>query len=257
MLQKKEIVVTKRPGRYALLDELRGLNLVSMILYHGLWDLMGFYGVTFGWFTGFPGHLWQRIGSGCFVLLSGFCVPLGRRTLRRGAFVFGAGALVSAVTLVFLPDAAVRFGVLTMLGSCMMLTALARPFLERIPAWFGAVIGLLCFICTENVSSGILGVGKWTVWIPLGFYRNPLTAFLGFPYSGFTSTDYFGLVPWLFLFWTGFFLYRMIGPERLEPLRRSLCPPLGWLGRHSLLVYLLHQPVLYLGLMLYFNLLRQ
>ena len=54
-------------------------------------------------------------------LLSGYCWSLGRRHLRRGLTVFAAGALVSAVTLIAMPENAVRFGVLTLLGSASLL----------------------------------------------------------------------------------------------------------------------------------------
>ena len=63
----------------------------------------------------------------------------------------------------------------------------------------------------------------------------------------------FPLLPWLFLFWAGYYLHPLVGRKRMEPLRRSVCPPLGWLGRHSLVLYLLHQPVIFGVLTLVFT----
>ena len=74
--------------------------------------------------------------------------------------------------------------------------------------------------------------------------------------KSFFSTDYFPLLPWLFLFWAGYFLHHLLGRERLAPLRRSVCPPLGWMGRHSLVLYLLHQPVILGVLTAVFRLVR-
>lgn len=245
----------KNAARYALLDEVRGLNLLSMILYHGLWDLVFLYGVRMDWYTGVPGMIWQRIGSGCFILLSGFCVLLGRRTAQRGAEIFGAGALVTLVTWAVLPDNLVLFGILTFFGSAMLLTALLRPVLDKAPAWGGLTVSAVLFLLTSKINAGFLGIGSLElVRLPQSWYANNLTAFLGFPQPTFYSTDYFPLFPWLFLFWTGYFLHRVVGRERMEPLRLSLCPPLGWLGRHSLIVYLLHQPMIYGLLLLWQNL---
>ena len=90
--------------RYRLLDELRGLDLISMMLYHGMWDVVFLFGVAQKWYTGRPGFVWQQSICWVFILLSGFCLPLGHHPFRRGAVVFGAGALVTAVTLLFLPE---------------------------------------------------------------------------------------------------------------------------------------------------------
>ena len=103
--------------RYRLLDELRGLDLISMMLYHGMWDVVFLFGITQKWYIGRPGFLWQQSICWVFLLLSGFCLPMGRHPFKRGAVVFGAGALVTAVTLLFLPEGVVWFGVLTLLGS--------------------------------------------------------------------------------------------------------------------------------------------
>ena len=108
-------------GRYALLDELRGLDLLSMIGYHACWDLIFLFGMSATWYTGWQGHLWQQSICWVFILLSGFCLPLGHRPLRRGLIVSGAGVLVTAVTLLFMPEDRVVFGVLTLLGAAALL----------------------------------------------------------------------------------------------------------------------------------------
>lgn len=151
--------------RYALLDELRGLDLVSMMLYHGCWDLVNLFGIQADWYYGLPGHLWQQSICWVFILLSGFCVQLGHHTLRRGAQVFGAGALVTAVTLLFMPEDRVIFGVLTLLGSAMLLTGLLEKPLRHIPPAAGFAISAVLFALTRNVSAGYLGFGSLRLWL--------------------------------------------------------------------------------------------
>lgn len=163
--------------RCALLDELRGLDLISMMLYHGMWDLVYLFGVRAPWYGSWQGELWQQSICWVFILLSGFCLPLGH----------------------------------------------------------------------------------WLITLPGFLYANYFTAYLGFYPFGFFSTDYFPLTPWLFLFWAGFYLHHLAErtAQSLRPLRRSVCPPLGWLGRNSLMLYLLHQPVIYGVLTMVFLLLRR
>lgn len=233
-------------SRYALLDELRGAALISMMLYHGMWDLVFLVGLEADWYLGVPGHVWQVATCSIFILLSGFCVPLGHKTIRRGALVFGGGVLVTLVTWIFMPADLVVFGILTFMGSAMILTGLVRPLLERVPAWAGFAGSAVLFLLAYEINRGYISfLGMYLGTVPSGWNANNLTAFLGFPQPGFYSTDYFSLFPWLFLYWAGFFLHKAVGRERMEPLRRSICPPLGWMGRHSLILYLLHQPVIY------------
>ena len=139
-------------GRYALLDELRGLDLISMMLYHACWDLMFLFGIWMDWYIGWPGRLWQQSICWVFILLSGFCVPLGHHTLKRGAQVFAAGALVTAVTLLFMPEDRVVFGVLTFLGSAMLLTGLLEPLLKKIPPAAGLAVSAVLFALTYHLD---------------------------------------------------------------------------------------------------------
>lgn len=144
-------------GRYALLDELRGLDLVSMMLYHACWDMMFLFGIWMDWYAGMPGRLWQQAICWVFILLSGFCAPFGRHMLRRGVTVFAAGALVTAVTLVFMPGGRVIFGVLTFLGTAMLLTGVLEPLLKKVMPTVGLTVSAVLFAVCYPVGSGWVG----------------------------------------------------------------------------------------------------
>lgn len=211
-------------GRYALLDELRGLNLISMMLFHVCWDLVFLFDMNMGWYAGTPGRLWQQAICWVFILLSGFCAPFGRHMLRRGVTVFAAGALVTAVTLVFMPGERVIFGVLTFLGTAMLLTGVLEPLLKKVMPAVGLAVSAVLFAVCYPVGLGWVGLGGWKLMLPQSLYANYFTAFFGFYPDWFYSADYFGLLPWLFLFWAGYYLHKAVGRRRMEPLRRPAPP---------------------------------
>ena len=78
--------------------------------------------------------------------------------------------------------------------------------------------------------------------LPGWLYASRWTAVLGFPPAGFYSSDYFPLLPWLFLFWVGYYLWPLI--RSWKPLQRKV-PVFSALGRLCLPVYVVHQPVCY------------
>ena len=244
-------------GRYALLDELRGLDLLSMIGYHACWDLIFLFGMSAAWYTGWQGHLWQQSICWVFILLSGFCLPLGHRPLRRGLIVSGAGVLVTVVTLLFMPEDRVVFGVLTLLGGGHAhhrpSAAAAAKRSRHGPGWW-------CRCCssrqptTRRMVSGSWARGRYCCRVP-GMptsLRRSLAFSAGLFLHGLLSAAALAV-----LFWAGYFLHFCMGRARMEPLRRSVCAPLGWLGRHSLGIYLLHQPVIYGVLLLLFHVFEQ
>jgi len=226
------------------LDTLRGAALLGMITYHACWDLVYMFGMDWGWYRSVGAYIWQQSICWTFILLSGYCFHLGQHRLRRGLLAFGGGALVSAVTILLMPGNAVICGVLTLLGSAALLTIPLDQFLQKVPAWVGLVCSFALFLLFRDVSSGFLGFeGIHVAAVPEIFYQNILTAYLGFPPSGFHSTDYFPLLPWLFLFWAGYFLFRIQPPSRSR--RGVRLPLITAMGRHSLIIYLVHQPVVY------------
>lgn len=241
--------------RLHLLDALRGFLLIYMIAFHGMWNLVYLFGVRAPWYTSAPGYIWQQFICWSFILLSGFCWSMSRNHLKRGLLVFGGGALVSVVTCVLMPENRILFGILTCIGSCVLLMIPLEKLLRRIPAGAGAAVSFALFALLRNCNKGTLGFERFAVCnLPDALYRNYLTAYLGFPQRGFYSTDYFSLIPWFFLFVTGFFLHCMTTEKGWNEklFARGQFPLLNWIGRHSLLVYLLHQPLLYgLGILIF------
>lgn len=261
----------KARERYRILDQLRGITLLSMFLYHGIWDLVYLFGWDLPWYHGRGAFVWQQSICWTFLLLSGFCQPFGRKKIRRAALVFGGGALITAVTVLLMPQNRVVFGVLTLLGTCMFLwIGLEKAFSGLSPS-IGLAGSAILFFLTRDVNEGWLGFGGLRLALmPEGWYADLFTAWLGFPAPDFYSTDYFSLIPWVFLFAAGYFLNRLAfrrgtpgwlrwgngadagrkagaktGRGPAERGLAALLAAIAWLGRHSLLLYLLHQPVIY------------
>ena len=82
-------------SRYALLDELRGLDLISMMLYHGMWDAVYLFGVVVPWYSAGQGRLWQQSICWVFILLSGFCALWKNRCIMWKASVCRWGIIRS------------------------------------------------------------------------------------------------------------------------------------------------------------------
>lgn len=235
--------------RYTLPDLLRGILIVSMVLYHAMWDLVYIFSVEIPWFRPGAGGgtaFWQAATAWAFILLSGFCWSMGRHRLRRAISVLVCSAAVSAATLMFLPVSAIRFGVLSLIGSAMLLTIPLDRFFGKISPYVGLMASCLLFGLTRHVCEGYLGCGDWVLPLPAAWYANDLTAYLGLRPEGFFSTDYVPLLPWLFLYWAGYFGYRIFRRRGwLRHLSAVSRPLPEWLGRHSLVIYMVHQPLIY------------
>lgn len=232
--------------RYTLLDALRGITLISMIFYHTVWDMVYMFDVEMPWFKSDGAFVWQQSICWTFILLSGFCWSLGGRKLKRALLVLGASLIISVVTIIFTPDSRVLFGVLNGIGTGMLLMIPLDKVFRRISPYVGIIISFGLFIVTRNVNDGSLGFGDWELLtLPESWYANMFTAYLGFPEPDFYSSDYFAVFPWIFLYITGYFLYHIFKRRNWLQYLSVSFKPLEWLGQHSLIIYLLHQPLVY------------
>lgn len=240
----------QKHSRIACLDEFRGFLLVLMAFYHAQWNLQFLFGHPQEWFVSRPGIILQFFICTSFILLAGACTRFCRNHYKRSVLMIGVAIGVTVVTTVFMYESRIIFGILHLLAVSQLLYTVSRPLLEKIPPAVGATLFGFLFLITYHVPERVLGVPALGLCISLPdswYTRIPLSV-LGFLAPGFFSADYFPIIPYIFAFFCGHYLGHWI--DRIpEALRRPHCPPLGWMGRHSLIIYLAHQPFI-LGVMM-------
>jgi uncharacterized membrane protein len=226
--------------RHPEIDLLRTIAIVAMVVYHAAYDLR----IYDGWNIAIFEDGWlilARATATLFLLLVGVSFIIAherskakgstwRRALRRGGIVLGVGLLVTIATWLMDPQTFVRFGILQLIGVSMLLL----PFFARCKE--GNVLIGAAVITLGSQLKGM--IASTSLLLPLGI-----------TYPGFQSVDYFPLLPWfgvvLIGAGIGHLIYVRLGAI---PFKHPLPAWTTWPGRHSLLVYLVHQPVL-LGLM--------
>lgn len=219
------------------LDFFRGVFLWGMIGIHLIYDLVDLYGVI-QWELPAAYLLFKNRFGILFVLLSGLCATLGKNSVRRGIKVFACGMVCSLATALMVwagmagRGLLIYFGVLHCLGTCMLLW----PLFKKQPTWALLILGLAMVIYGEYLRP--------TAY-PWATYLFPL----GFKGYGFASSDYFPLLPNLGYFFLGAVLGRTLyrGKQTLLPRVRAGGPVIRFFrlcGEHSLLIYMLHQPIL-------------
>jgi len=227
--------MTQTP-RLWLIDSARTLALLGMAAFHLVFDLQMFGFVPPG--TAVSGFFYYhaRIVAGSFLFLAGMGLWLAHgQGIRWPAFwrrwgkIAAAAALVSLATRIAMPDFWIFFGIL---HSIAVASLLGLVFL-RLP-------GLV------NLALGLAVV--WAAWPlpPLLEWQAPALRFLGLTTLPTYTMDFEPLVPWFGPFLAGMGIARLIAPvlPRLAQISPEGLGWLAWPGRHSLAVYLIHQPVL-------------
>lgn len=236
----------EQKSRYHIIDFLRGIALIGMVIFHGLMNLVYTFDCDIGWFYRIE-NIFYEYGGCIFILLSGFCWNLGKNNFKRGLMMILFSSLISFFTIYFMPDYSIRFGVICLMGTACLLMIPMNTFLKKVNVYAGAIISILLFAISKNADRGYIGIGDFRLNIPDNWFSNDFTSFLGFPGDGFWSMDYFPVVPWIFLFITGYFMYGIFKKHNwMKYLKPNVCSPIQWIGRHSLIIYLAHQPILFI-----------
>ena len=218
-------------GRVELLDLWRSACVVIMVLYHAFYDLAMFGALDIEVFDSLPLRALRYVVAGSFILISGAVSRWSRSLARHGLIVLCAAFAVGAVTA--MAGMPVRFGILHLVGVSMLIGAALGARVRHTNGVRVPVFCMLSHFAMLRLCSEVMTRLKWLY--PLGF-----------KYAGFFSADYYPLLPWLPVFFFGVWLGGVIERNAHRPLLTRRWPPwMTFAGRHSLIIYLAHQPVLY------------
>jgi len=225
------------------IDFLRGLSIILMVGYHLLYDLGAMAGVAslLGFTTDLSTPAWlaaQYFFAGLFVILSGISSTLSRGNVRRALKLLAVALLITGVTFVFNRAATVHFGILHCLGASILIYGLA---FEKAKTRACAAAGAAVLAVSVAVPLALKGVAIRFDWLlPLGVHT-----------PDYSSFDYFPLLPWFGVFLAGAALGKSVYAPRRSLIRRRLPVTfINFAGRHSLLIYILHQPTILAALYL-------
>lgn len=212
------------------LDALRGLGILLVVFFHTAWDICSEYNLEI-----INAPLITALVSlfaGMLIFISGASSYLGKNTLKRGAVVLLCAFGVTVVTYVLFPKNYIGFGILHLLGVSMLVSWAVKKF--HVPNWAVLIFAVLIFIA--GLFAGKIYVEtKWLFW-------------LGLTTKSYSALDFYPLLPWLGVFLFGYLFSSKFYKEYKSPFSKEWYrnDVLSFSGRHSLVIYVLHQPIVFL-----------
>jgi uncharacterized membrane protein len=244
-------MVKKSLIRFWEIDFLRGIAVILMIFFHFLYDLNYFGIIALSLYKGYFLIYVYLVGI-IFFTLVGISLTISYSKVKdkltnnelktkfvsRGLRIFGLGILISLISYIILNEGYILFGVLHCIGLSIIL---AYPFLKY--RYFNLLFGLLLIVAglfLKNLSFNFY----WLFWI-------------GFIPENFYTIDYYPILPWLGVILIGLFLGNMLyfeNKRKFDLANLSNFRIVGlftYLGKNSLIIYFIHQPILLFIIFLY------
>jgi uncharacterized membrane protein len=238
-------------GRLWEIDFLRGIAIILMIIFHFIYDLNHFSVIYYKLWIG-PFAYASSIIASVFVILVGISLTIYYnrkkenfslslihiKLIKRGIKIFSLGMLITAVSYIIIPERFVIFGILHCIGVSIILSL---PFLKY--KWHNIFLGCVFIVFGLFLR---LYTFDFSWLLPIGFL----------PPKYFTI-DYFPLLPWYGVVLVGIALGNFLYPEGQRRFHLpdhssvGISQKICFMGRNSLHIYFIHQPILILIIFLY------
>ena len=239
--------------RIVLLDEVRGLAIFCMVFYHAFdlcYEIAGFPWAfdAFKFFEPF-----QPFFAAGFIFISGICSRLSRNNTARGLKLLAVALALTFISAVLLPSfgferTEIYFGILHLLACSMLLFAIFQKAFDKTPAIIGSFLCIALAFITRDISLGRIGLWDNLVFrLPYEWYAVDWLFPIGIHPHSFFSADYFPLLPWSLIFFFGSFVGISVKNGKLPSFAyRSHFKFFEKMGQKSLLIYIVHIPIIYI-----------
>lgn len=223
--------------RIDTIDFWRGIAIVCMVIYHLLYDLKFVFNRNLEFFTIETWYPFQQFICWSFIFLSGFSTNFSKKVLRNSIKILAGAMVLTLVTTIIMPEFSIKFGVLHLIGTSMLIVSffknskIKRPLLKVFISF-----GIFLFTWNKNLQtfSFFNKLGDFGFLFPLGFFD-----------ENFTSSDYFPLLPWFFLYLSGFYLGYYHENKNRFLINLTISENfLSFIGRNSFIIYMAHQVIL-------------
>ncbi|EHL18821.1 hypothetical protein HMPREF9628_02003 [Peptoanaerobacter stomatis] len=288
-------------NRIYIIDFLRGFTIIHMIIYHTLYDLKYVFSVNMPFFSTNSWYFYQQYICMSFIFLSGFSTNFSKKLLRNAVKLSIISIIITVVTTLVSDEFAIKFGVIHFLAFSMLAIFFVKKIEDKSTnshkncsknrfqnetnyksfKKFGNKINIE-YAIFSLITLSIFIVLKSKYFLKSDIYvdiynfmqKLPLSFIYGFPRDDFYSADYFPIIPWIFLSFTGYFIgkfYKDINTEKIFEIKtddykneikyeleckekielnkifrkNKILSFICVMGRHSLFIYILHQVVIY------------
>ena len=238
------MILKRGKDRFWEIDFLRGFAIILMVFFHIIYDLNFFSITNFRIYSGIILYI-ARLSASIFVVLAGISLSISYsksknwlktndiilKFIKRGLKILFLGVIISVITWFYIPRGFVVFGILHFIGTSIILSLIFIRY--RV---INIIFGLFFIIVGFYLKSLTF---DFNILIPLGFIPN-----------NFWTIDYFPLFPWFGIFLIGISIGNIIYPDfkrkyEIKDLsKKLLVKSFCFLGRNSLLIYFLHQPII-------------
>jgi len=208
------------------IDFLRAIAIILMVIFHIVYDLNEFVGLDIDYLSGF--WYWEgKTSALMFIFLAGISSGFSKNTVKRGIKILIFAMLITLVTYIFFREQYIRFGILHLLGTSMVLFPLLKK-MNNILLFISAVFIVLTAISIKSI------LVDTSLLLPFGVM-----------YRGFVTLDYYPISPYLSVFILGILAYKMYYYKGQSIFKFHYKNEyLSMISKSSLAIYLIHQPVL-------------